>query len=163
MMLDHLKPFQIQVNSLLFDTGGILTQINTDRDRHPCTYLSRSLTKKQRNYDTGDRELLAIVQALKEWRHYIQKYGHKRLSYLIMIIFDTSKFHKPLDDKWLDGLYIYPSSISNWFIFQEKRTYKLIHYHKDQTYAHKEQTTKMSLYYRNICLLISSTWNYRRR
>jgi hypothetical protein len=40
------------------------------------------------------------------------------LSYLIMIIFDTSKFHKPLDDEWLDGLYICPNLISNWFIFQ---------------------------------------------
>jgi hypothetical protein len=30
MMPDHLKPFQIQVNSLLFATGGILTQIDTN-------------------------------------------------------------------------------------------------------------------------------------
>jgi RNase H-like domain found in reverse transcriptase len=76
MMLDHLKPFQIQVNSSLFATGGILTQTDTNRDRHPCAYLSKSLTKEQRNYDTGDRELLAIVQALKEWRHYIQGSEH---------------------------------------------------------------------------------------
>jgi RNase H-like domain found in reverse transcriptase/Reverse transcriptase (RNA-dependent DNA polymerase) len=66
MMLDHLKPFQIQVDSLLFATGGILTQMDTNGDRYPCVYLSKSLTKEQRNYDTGDRELLAIVQALKE-------------------------------------------------------------------------------------------------
>jgi RNase H-like domain found in reverse transcriptase/Reverse transcriptase (RNA-dependent DNA polymerase) len=76
MMLDHLKPFQIQVDSLLFATGGILIQMNTNGDRHPCAYLSKSLTKEQRNYDTGDRELLAIVRALKEWRHYIQGSGH---------------------------------------------------------------------------------------
>jgi RNase H-like domain found in reverse transcriptase len=50
--------------------------MDTNGDRHPCAYLSKSLTKKQRNYDTGDRELLAIVQALKEWRHYIQGFGH---------------------------------------------------------------------------------------
>jgi RNase H-like domain found in reverse transcriptase len=50
--------------------------MDTNRDRHPCAYLSKSLTKEQRNYDTGDRELLAIVQALKEWRHYIQGSGH---------------------------------------------------------------------------------------
>jgi hypothetical protein len=30
MMLDHLKPFQIQVNSSLFATGGILTQMDTN-------------------------------------------------------------------------------------------------------------------------------------
>jgi RNase H-like domain found in reverse transcriptase/Reverse transcriptase (RNA-dependent DNA polymerase) len=76
MMPDHSKPFQIQVDSLLFATGGILTQMDTNRDRHPCAYLSKSLTKEQRNYDTGDRELLAVIQALKEWRHYIQGSGH---------------------------------------------------------------------------------------
>jgi RNase H-like domain found in reverse transcriptase/Integrase zinc binding domain len=76
MMPDHSKPFQIQVDSLLFATGGILTQMDTNGDRHPCAYLSKSLTKEQRNYDTRDRELLAIVRALKEWRHYIQGSGH---------------------------------------------------------------------------------------
>jgi hypothetical protein len=76
MMPDHSKPFQIQVDSSLFTTGGILTQIDTNGDRHPCAYLSKSLMKEQRNYDIGDRELLAIVRALKEWRHYIQGSGH---------------------------------------------------------------------------------------
>jgi hypothetical protein len=50
--------------------------MDTNRDRHPCAYLSKSLMKEQRNYDTEDRELLAIVWALKEWRHYIQGSGH---------------------------------------------------------------------------------------
>jgi RNase H-like domain found in reverse transcriptase len=61
MMPDYLKPFQIQVDSSLFTTRGILTQIDTNGDRNPCAYLSKSLMKEQRNYDTGDRELLAIV------------------------------------------------------------------------------------------------------
>jgi hypothetical protein len=76
MMPDHSKPFQIQVDSSLFATGGILSQMDTNGDRHPCAYLSKSLTKEQRNYDTADRELLAIVWALKKWRHYIQGSGH---------------------------------------------------------------------------------------
>jgi RNase H-like domain found in reverse transcriptase len=66
MMPDHWKPFQTQVDSSLFTTGGILSQIDTNGDRHPCAYLLKSLMKKQRNYETGDRELLAIVWALKE-------------------------------------------------------------------------------------------------
>jgi RNase H-like domain found in reverse transcriptase len=61
MMSDHSKPFQIQVDLSLFATGGILTQMDTNGDRHPCAYLSKSLMKEQRNYDTGDTELLAIV------------------------------------------------------------------------------------------------------
>jgi RNase H-like domain found in reverse transcriptase/Reverse transcriptase (RNA-dependent DNA polymerase) len=155
MMLDHLKPFQIQVDSSLFATGGILTQMDTNGDRHPCAYLSKSLTKEQRNYDTGDRELLAIIQALKEWRHYIQGSGHTTI---VLSDHDNLRHFKPLDNKWLDGLYICPNLISNWSIFQEKRIYKLIYYREDQTYVHKEQTTKMSLCCRNICFSISSTW-----
>ena len=76
MMPDHTKPFQIQVDSSLFATGGILTQMDTNGECHPCVYLSKSLSKEQRNYHTGDRELLAIVHALKEWQHYIQGSGH---------------------------------------------------------------------------------------
>ena len=76
MMPDHTRPFQIQVDSLLVATGGILMQMDTNRDHHPCAYLSKSLTKEQRNYDTGNRELLAIVRTLKEWWHYIQGSGH---------------------------------------------------------------------------------------
>jgi hypothetical protein len=40
-----------------------------------------------------------------------------------------------LDDKWLNEPYICLNLISNWFIFQEKRTYKLIHYYNGQTYV----------------------------
>jgi RNase H-like domain found in reverse transcriptase len=49
MMPDHSKPVQIQVDSLLFATGGTLTQTDTNGDRHPCIYLSKKLdegTKK---------------------------------------------------------------------------------------------------------------------
>ena len=76
MMPDHTRPLQIQVNSSLFATGGILTQMDTNGDHHPRAYLSKSLTKEQRNYNTGDRELFAIVHTLKEWQHYIQGSGH---------------------------------------------------------------------------------------
>ena len=74
MMPDHTRPFQIQVNSSLFATGGILTQMDTNGDCHPCTYLSKSLTKEQRNYDTGDkiignsaliRMVLSLIDKLK--------------------------------------------------------------------------------------------------
>jgi hypothetical protein len=57
------------------------------------------------------------------------------LSYLIMIISSTSSFHKLLDNEWLNGPYICLNSISNWFIFQEKRTYKPTYYHNDQIYV----------------------------
>ena len=39
------------------------------------------MSQTQRNYNTGDRELLAIIQALEEWRHYIQGSPHTTTIY----------------------------------------------------------------------------------
>ena len=39
------------------------------------------MSQTQRNYNTGDRELLAIIRALEEWRHYIQGSPHTTTIY----------------------------------------------------------------------------------
>ena len=39
----------------------------------------KNLSETERNYEVYDRELLAIIQALKEWRHYIQGSPHTTL------------------------------------------------------------------------------------
>jgi len=33
--------------------------------------LSKALTETQRNYEIYDKEMLAIMLALEEWRHYL--------------------------------------------------------------------------------------------
>jgi hypothetical protein len=38
---------------------------------HPVAYLSRLLIPAQQNYSTTERELLAVVEALKQWRSYL--------------------------------------------------------------------------------------------
>ena len=45
---------------------GILQQ-----DHHPIAYESRQLRIHEKNYPTHDLELLAVVHALKKWRHYL--------------------------------------------------------------------------------------------
>jgi hypothetical protein len=39
-------------------------------------FLSKSLSTVQRNYKIHDTEMLAIVQALEEWRHYLEGARH---------------------------------------------------------------------------------------
>ena len=39
----------------------------------------KNLSETERNYEVYDRELLAIIRALKEWRHYIQGSPHTTL------------------------------------------------------------------------------------
>src|ERR1700686_4656636 len=37
----------------------------------PCAFLSRKMNDHERNYAVHEQELLAIVHALREWRHYL--------------------------------------------------------------------------------------------
>jgi RNase H-like domain found in reverse transcriptase/Reverse transcriptase (RNA-dependent DNA polymerase) len=79
MMLDHSKPFQIESDASKYASGAVLTQTDINGDRHPVAFLSKTFTDMERRYEIYDRELLGIVWALKEWRHYIQRSGHTTL------------------------------------------------------------------------------------
>ena len=76
IMPDHTKPFQIETDALKYATGAVLTQLDSNRDRHPISFISKTLSPAKRNYEIYDRELLAIIRALEEWQHYIQGSTH---------------------------------------------------------------------------------------
>ena len=77
MMPDKTKPFQIESDASKYATGAVLTQLDSNGDRHPISFISKSLSPTERNYDIYDRELLGIIRALEEWRHYIQGSPHQ--------------------------------------------------------------------------------------
>ena len=61
MMPDHTKPFQIEADASKVATGAVLTQLDFNGDRHPCAFLSKTLSPTERNYEIYDRELLGII------------------------------------------------------------------------------------------------------
>jgi RNase H-like domain found in reverse transcriptase len=82
MVPDHSKPFQIESDASKYASGAVLTQTDINGDRHPVAFLSKNFTDMERRYEIYDRELLGIVQALNEWRHYIQGSGHMTLIHM---------------------------------------------------------------------------------
>ena len=76
MMPDQTKPFQIECNTSKYASGAVLTQLDSNGDRHLCAFISKMFSPTERNYKIYNRELLAIIRALKEWRHYIQGASH---------------------------------------------------------------------------------------
>ena len=50
--------------------------MDSNGDRHLVAFLSKTFNETERNYEIYDRELLGIIHALEEWRHYIQGSGH---------------------------------------------------------------------------------------
>jgi RNase H-like domain found in reverse transcriptase len=81
LMPDQSKPFQIKSDASKVATGTVLTQLNLNGDQHPIAFLSKTFSETERKYKIYDRELLGIIQALKEWRHYIQGSGHTTIVY----------------------------------------------------------------------------------
>ena len=63
------RQFIVEVDASDTGVGGILSQRSAeDQKVHPCALFSRKLSPAERNYDVGNRELLA----LEEWRHWLE-------------------------------------------------------------------------------------------
>jgi hypothetical protein len=80
-MPDQSKPFQIESDTSKVATGAVLTQLDSNGDRHPVAFLSKTFSETERKYEIYDRELLGIIRVLKKWRHYIQGSGHTTIVY----------------------------------------------------------------------------------
>ena len=76
MMPDHSQPFQIESDASKYTSGAVLTQMDSNRDRHPIAFMSKTFNDTEKQYKIYDQELLGIIWALKEWWHWIQGSGH---------------------------------------------------------------------------------------
>ncbi len=82
--LDFNKPFEIYTDASDYQLGLVITQ-----KERPIAFFSRKLNAAQKNYTVTEKELLAIVETLKEYRnkllgHEIIVYtDHKNLTYKV--------------------------------------------------------------------------------
>ncbi|PCH39246.1 marY1-like reverse transcriptase, partial [Wolfiporia cocos MD-104 SS10] len=69
----HDQPFRVETDTSDFATGAVLSQLDpSDKKFHPVAYYSKSLSAPERNYEIYDKEMLAVIRALEEWRHYLE-------------------------------------------------------------------------------------------
>jgi hypothetical protein len=67
---DPNLPFILKSDASDYAIGAELSQ-DFGRGPQPVAYESRKLSPAERNYTTGDKEMLAVVYALKSWRHLV--------------------------------------------------------------------------------------------
>ena len=84
----------VETNALDYALATILSIVNKDNEVHPVAFHSHNFTVAELNYNTHDKELLAIFEAFKIWQHYLEGpaypiniiIDHKNLEY-----FSTTK------------------------------------------------------------------------
>lgn len=68
---DPKAPITIETDASDYAIGAILSQL-FDGKLKPIAFFSRKLNPAEMNYEIHDKELLAIVEALKAWRRYVE-------------------------------------------------------------------------------------------
>ena len=64
------KEYIVTCDASDFVVGAVLSQKHDDGE-HPVAYESRKMNAAEGNYPTHERELLAVIHALRTWRHYL--------------------------------------------------------------------------------------------
>lgn len=88
---DFSKEFYLTTDASNFGLGAVLSQRGDDGTDRPLAFISRSLNPAEQNYSTTEKECLAIVWAIHDFRHYL--IGRK---------FTIFSDHRPL--VWLDNV-----------------------------------------------------------
>ena len=71
------EPFHIKADSSDFASGAILSQqLPREEKWHLVAFYRKSLSPVERNYEIHNKEMLAIIWALEEWRHFLEGAWH---------------------------------------------------------------------------------------
>jgi len=67
------EPFRIKADSSDFASRAVLSQQLSGGEKwYPVAFYSKSLSLVEQNYKIYDKEMLAIICALEEWRHFLE-------------------------------------------------------------------------------------------
>jgi len=71
-------PFKLSTDTSDFATGAVLSQKDMQTNLwYPVAFFSKSLDVHERNYKIYDKELLAVIWRLEEYRHHLEGLPYK--------------------------------------------------------------------------------------
>jgi len=91
--LDLDKEFRVEADVSNYATGGVLSMKCSNNMWRPVAFISKSLSNIEHNYEIHDKEMLAVIRYLEEWRHFLEGAvirfeiwtNHKNLKYFIKV------------------------------------------------------------------------------
>jgi len=66
------RKMRVETDASDFAMGGVLPMKCEDERWMPVAYISKLLNEAKRNYKIYDKEMLAIIQCLEVWRHFLE-------------------------------------------------------------------------------------------
>ena len=112
-ILHHFDPeshIRIETDASGYAIGGVLSQLSSGArpdgvvtkddlgQWHPVAFFSRKMIPAETRYKTHDGELLAIVEAFKTWRHYLEGCKHE-----VLVFTDHNNLRRFMDTKSLSS------------------------------------------------------------
>lgn len=110
---DFSKPFILSTDASNQSVGAILSNV-IDGNEHPICYASRQLSPCEKNYTTFEKELLAVIWAVKYFR-----------CYLTNVHFTLYTDHSSI--KWLLSLKDSTSRLTRWALKLQQYNYTVVH------------------------------------
>ena len=75
---NNKDPFKLSTDVSNFATGAVLSQKDMRTNlQHPIAFFSKSLDVHERNYKIYDKELLAVIWGLEEYRYHLEGHPYK--------------------------------------------------------------------------------------
>jgi hypothetical protein len=71
-MWDPARPTRLETDASAHTISSMISQCCNNGLYHPVAFHSKSLTGAERNYNTHDREMYAIIQVLEDWHHFLK-------------------------------------------------------------------------------------------
>ncbi|SAL96876.1 hypothetical protein [Absidia glauca] len=101
-------PFVIDTDASDYGIGAVLQQYDDDGNLHPVAFESKKLSVAETKYPVQERELLAILHALRTWRCFVDgrsfvvRTDHNPLKYL-----RTQASPTPRLTRWMNEIELY--------------------------------------------------------
>ena len=67
---NNVDPFKVECDASDYAVGATLSQ-QQNGTWHPVAFMSKAMNQTQRNYEIYDKELLAVMLSLEQWRQYL--------------------------------------------------------------------------------------------
>ena len=104
---DAALPITLECDASDYALGAVISQTQSDGTLRPVAFYGRKFTAPELNYDVFDKEMLAIVTAMGEWRCYLEGSrlpfsiltDHKNIKY-----FTTSRALNRRQARWAEFL-----------------------------------------------------------